>query len=159
MELLVVLRDLLLAVQKQLEAATTRLQSAAPPQPYGVGALTSQVLEREMLDWKRFKNRRQVASLTGLCPGVHASGGRSRTGPITKHGNRRLRTALIELSWRCLQFQPDYPPMAKWRPVLLNPKATGAAKKKAIVAVGRKLAIDLWRLNTGKATKQKLGLK
>lgn len=158
-ELLTVLRDLVLAVQKQLDAATTRLQGAATPQPCGVGALTSQVLEREILNWDRFKNRRQVGSLTGMCPGVRASGGKSRTGPITKHGNRRIRTALIELSWRCLRFQPDYPPVRKWRPVLLNSKATGAMKKKAIVAVGRKLAIDLWRVNTGRATKEKLGLK
>lgn len=158
-ELLTVLRDLLLAVQKQLESATTRLQSAATSQPCGVGALTSQMLEREILDWNRFKNRRQVGSLTGMCPGVHASGGRSRTGPITKHGNRRIRTALIELSWRCVLFQPEYPPIKKWRPLLLNSKATGAMKKKAIVAVGRRLAIDLWRINTGRSTSAKLGLR
>jgi len=159
LELLTVLHRLLLAVQEQLEAATQRLQSAASGQPCGVGALTSQILEREILDWRRFKNRRQVASLTGMCPGVHASGGRSRSGPITKHGNRRIRTALIELAWRSVRFQPEYPPLKKWRPVLLNSRATGAQKKKAIVAVGRKLAIDLWRINTGRSTAAKLGLK
>jgi transposase len=157
--LLEVMRNLLLAVQAQLEAATTRLQSAATPQVYGVGALTSQVLEREILDWHRFTNRRQVASMTGMCPGVHASGPRTRNGPITKHGNRRLRTALIELAWRCVRFQPEYPPLKKWRPVLLNPKAASGAKKKAIVAVGRRLAIDLWRLNTGRTTAANLGLR
>jgi transposase len=159
LELLTVTRDLLLAVQAQLDAATRRLKQAASDQPAGVGALTSQVLEREILDWRRFNNRRQVASLTGMCPGVRASGLKSRNGPITKHGNRRLRTALIELAWRCTRFQPDYPPLRKWRPVLLNPKAAGAAKNKAIVAVGRRLAIDLWRINTGRTTKEKLGLK
>ena len=102
-------------MERQLEAATTQLQEAASAQPSGVGALTSQVLEREILDWSRFNNRRQVASLTGMCPSVHASGERSRTGPITKHGNRRIRTALIELSWRCLRFQPEYPPLKKWQ--------------------------------------------
>lgn len=158
-ELLTVLRDLLLAMQKQLELATTRLQSSATPQVCGVGALTSQVLEREILDWNRFGNRRQVASLTGMCPGVHGSGNHIRTGSITKHGNRRIRTALIELAWRSLRFQPEYPPLKKWRPVLLSAKASGAAKKKAIVAVGRRLAIDLWRLNTGRTTAQKLGLR
>ena len=159
LELLAVMRNLVLAVQAQLEAATTRLQSAATPQVCGVGALTSQVLEREILDWRRFANRRQVASMTGMCPGVRASGLRTRNGPITKHGNRRLRTALIELAWRCVRFQPEYPPIKKWRPVLLGPKATGAAKKKAIVAVGRRLAIDLWRLNTGRTDAGKLGLR
>ena len=158
-DLLTVIRDLLLSVQTQLEAATARLENAATVQPRGVGALTSQVLEREILDWHRFKNRREVGSLTGLCPGVRSSGPKTRSGPITKHGNRRIRTALIELAWRCVRFQPDYPPLKKWKLVLLNPKATGAAKKKAIVAVGRRLAIDLWRINTGKSTLAQLGLK
>ena len=158
-ELLTVLRELLLAVQKQLEAATTRLQSAASEQPCGVGALTSQILEREILDWNRFTNRRQVASMTGMCPGVRSSGLKTYSGAITKHGNRRLRTALIELAWRCTRFQPDYPPLKKRREILLSKKATGAAKKKAIVAIGRHLAIDLWRIHTKRATAEKLGLK
>jgi transposase len=158
-ELLAVLRELLLAVQKQLAAATTRLQSAASAQPCGVGALTSQILEREILDWGRFNNRRQVASLTGMCPGVRASGAKTHHGAITKHGNRRLRTALIELAWRCTRCQPDYAPLKKRRDILLNRKATSAARKKAIVAVGRQLAIDLWRIHTGRTTAAKLGLR
>lgn len=158
-DLLTVIHDLLAAVQTQLEAATQGLEKAATGQPCGVGALTSQILEREILDWNRFKNRRQVASLTGMCPGVRSSGPKTRSGSITKHGNQRIRTALIELAWRCVRFQPEYPPLKKWQSVLINPKATGAAKKKAIVAVGRRLAIDLWRINTSKSTAAKLGLK
>jgi transposase len=159
LELLTVLRDLLLAVQTQLEAATARLQKAASTQPRGVGALTSQVLEREILCWDRFKNRRQVASLTGMCPGIRASGNTSHSGPITKHGNRRLRTALVELAWRWVRFQPDYKPVKSRLAVLSSPKSSSAAKKKAIVAVGRHVAIDLWRLNTGRTTADKLSLR
>jgi transposase len=158
LELLTTLRQLLLAVQAQLDASTKALEAAAKPQVRGVGALTSQVLEREIFDWHRFKNRREVASLTGMCPGVRASGTKTRSGPITKHGNRRIRTALIELAWRSLHFQPHYRPLQRWLPVLTNPQASPGAKKKAIVAVGRRLAIDLWRLNTGRTTPQKLGL-
>lgn len=158
-ELLSTLRGLLLAVEEKLEQATVRLQSQASAQPRGVGALTSQILEREILDWGRFKNRRQVASLTGMCPGVHASGERSRSGPITKHGNRRIRTALIELAWRSVRFQPDYPPLRKWKPLLLSRQSTGGQKKKAIVAIGRRLAIDLWRIHTGRSTAAQVGLK
>ena len=158
LELLQVLRDLLLAVQAKVEAATAGLEARATAQPRGFGALTSQVLEREVLSWERFTNRRQVASLTGMCPGVWASGNTLRTGPITKHGNRRLRTALVELAWRCVRFQPDYRPVKHWWPVLANPRASAAVRKKAIVAVGRHLAIDLWRLNTGRTTPAHLGL-
>jgi len=159
LELLTVIRDLLLAVQTQLEAATGRLEKAASTQPRGVGALTSQVLEREVLCWERFKNRRQVASLTGMCPGVRASGNTHHSGPITKHGNRRLRTALVELAWRWVRFQPDYKPVKRCWAVLSSSKSSGAAKKKAIVAVGRHVAIDLWRLNTGRTTTEKLSLR
>lgn len=158
-DLLTVIRDLLLAVQGQLDAATRRLESAAAVQPHGVGALTSQILEREILDWHRFGNRRQVASLTGMCPGVRASGNKIRSGGITKHGNRRLRTALIELAWRSVRYQPDYGPVRKRRSVLLSTQTSSAAKKKAIVAVGRRLVIDLWRINTGRTSADKLGLK
>jgi transposase len=158
LELLTVLRDLVLVVQEQLVLATARLERTATAQPYGVGALTSQILEREILRWDRFKNRRQVASLTGMCPGVWASGNTQQNGSITKHGNRRLRTALVELAWRCVRFQRDYKPVKRWWPVLASPKASGAAKKKAIVAVGRHLAIDLWRINTGRTTAEKLCL-
>jgi len=159
LELLTVIRDLLLAVQTQLEAATARLEKAASTQPRGVGALTSQVLEREILGWERFKNRRQVASLTGMCPGVRASGNTQHSGPITKHGNRRLRTALVELAWRWVRFQPDYKPVKRCWAVLSSSQSSGAAKKKAIVAVGRHVAIDLWRLNTGRTTTEKLSLR
>ena len=90
---------------------------------------------------------------------MRSSGPKTRSGPITKHGNQRIRTALIELAWRCVRFQLEYPTLKKWQSVLSNPKATGAAKKKAIVAVGRRLAIDLWRIHTSKSTAAKLGLK
>jgi transposase len=152
-ELLEVIRNLLVVVQQQLDAATTRLEQKATNQPRGVGALTSQILEREIICWDRFHNRRQVASLTGMCPSVYASGKSERTGSITKHGNRRIRSALIVLAWRWVRFQPDYKPIKQREALLLGGQGTGAAKKKAIVAVGRHIAIDLWRLNTGRTTK------
>jgi transposase len=157
--ILEVMRRLLLAVNDEAVVASRALQKAAKPQPVGVGGLSSQTLEREILDWNRFTNRRQVASLTGLCPGVRQSGNRSRHGSITRHGNRRIRTTLIEMAWRCRMFQPDYPPVRQRVGVLNNRKAAPGAKKKAIVAVARHLAVDLWRINTGRCTAQERGLR
>src|SRR5436305_392302 len=74
--------------------------SAAKPLPAGVGKLTAQMLEREICDWTRFKNRRQVASYTGLCPREDSTGPRRFQGAINKHGNRRLRPLLVECMWR-----------------------------------------------------------
>ncbi len=59
---------------------------------------------------------------------------------MTKHGNPRLRAALVELAWRLVRFQPNYKPIIKWKEVLRHgAAATGAARKKAIVAVARQL--------------------
>ena len=150
-------RELVLAADRLLEQITGDIERQAQPRAKGFGRLTSEVVRREVLDWNRFKNRRQVASLTGMCPGVRASGNRSINGPITKHGNPRLRRALIELAWRVVKYQPNYGPVVRWRRVL-DQRQNRGGRKKAIVAIGRKLAIDLWRLETGRCTAAALKL-
>lgn len=157
-ERLEVFRRLLAAITAELNIATAALEKAAPAvRPVGLGGLTSEVIEREVGDWSRFKNRRQVASYTGLCGGISSSGNTRQLLPITKHGNARLRTALIELAWRLVLWQRDCKLMKRWWPVLGNPKATKGAKKKAIVAVARQMAVDLWRWRTGKVKPEELG--
>jgi len=154
---LAVTRTLAQAAHEQVEALTAQLEAAAPSRrPRGLGGLTREVLHREMGDWSRCRNRRQIASLTGLCPGVYSTNQRTRMGSITKHGNPRLRHALVELAWRVVKWQPQYPPVARWRRLLLDHRAPKAAKKKAIVAIARRLAIDLWRLETGRCRAEQL---
>ncbi len=133
--------------------------AAAPDQPRGLGKMTSVVLDREIGDWNRFHNRRQIASYTGLCPGEYSSGNSRLQRCVTKHGNPRLRAALVELAWRMVRFQPNYKAVRKWRAILAKGAlSTGAARKKAIVAVARQLAVDLWRVRTGRCKPQALGL-
>lgn len=153
-------RPALLALHAQILELTAELEAAAPPElPQGFGKLTHEVTTREVCNWSRFHNRRQVSSYTGLCPGEYSSGGKRVPGSVTKHGNPRLRAALVELAWRLVRFQPQYPPVRKRLPLLVKgAKATGAARKKAIVAVARQLAVDLWRLHTGRCTAEQLGL-
>ena len=153
-------RPALLAFEERIAALTAQLEAAAPAQiPRGIGKLTSVILSREVCDWNRFANRRQVASYTGLCPGEHSSGGKRVLGSVTKRGNPRLRSALVELAWRLVRFQPQYPPVAKRLHLLASgARATGAQRKKAIVAVARQLAVDLWRIHTGRCTAAQLGL-
>ena len=146
-----VFRRVLAVLSTELESLTGEVEAAAPAaRPKGLGGLTYEVIQREIGDWKRFENRRQVGSYTGLCGGISSSGASHRLLPITKHGNVRLRTALIELAWRLVLWQRDCKLVKKWWPVLGNPKATRAKRKKAIVAMARQLAIDLWRWQTGK---------
>lgn len=80
---LALMRTVLTTVDAQEKARRKTLEAAAPKLlPKAVGALTWVLIAREICDWTRFKNRRQVSSYTGLCPGVHQSGGRKRDGGI-----------------------------------------------------------------------------
>ena len=159
LERLTVYRPLLEVLDAQIATLTAQLEVAAPASlPSGLGKLTTTVISREVCNWHRFHNRRQVSSYTGLCPGEYSSGAKRVPGAVTKHGNPRLRAALVELAWRMVRFQPQYPPVGK-RLAVLAPRsqATGAARKKAIVAVARQLAVDLWRLHTHQCSAQQLG--
>jgi len=124
---------------------------------FGIGELSMARINAEIMDWNRFGNRRQVASLTGLCPGVVGTCGRFVNLSVNKCGNRRLRSVLVELAWLLPRYQPKYVPLLRWKAVLSA--SHRSAKKKAIVALARRLAVDLWRIHTGRTTPEKLGLK
>ena len=143
-------------LDRRERALRAQLEAAAPKDlPRGVGALTWVILAREICDWARFRNRRQVASYTGLCPGVHQSDGRGREGSINRCGNRAVRTALVELVWRLARWQPDYKPV---RALVDRAALSPRQRRKHAVAAARRLAIDLWRLATHQTTPEKLGL-
>lgn len=150
-----IMRCVLLELDRQEKARREEIEKHAPADlPKAVGALSWVQLGREICAWERFKNRRQVASYTGLCPGVHQTGATCRSGSINRHGNPRVRHLLIEMVWRLMRWQPDYPPVRK----LLESDARGAQRRKLVVAVARRLAIDLWRLATKQTTAQELHL-
>jgi transposase len=153
-------QPVLLALEHKIQLLTVQLQGSADlNQPRGFGALTSVMIDREVGNWYRFSNRRKVGSYTGLCPGEQSSGNTRLQTCVTKHGNPRLRAALVEAAWRLVRFQPNYRAVVKWRKILAKGAlATGAARKKAIVAVARQLAVDLWRIRTGRCTAAQLGL-
>jgi transposase len=153
-------RPALLTLQKEIDALSAQLQAAAPGDvPLGIGKLSTVVITREICSWERFRNRRAISCYTGLCPSEHTSGTKRVPGSVTKHGNPRLRAALVECAWRMVRFQPNYPPVKKRLAILAKgARATGAQRKKAIVAVARHLAVDLWRIHTGRNTTQQLGL-
>ena len=152
------LQRLIESVDREVRALTVQIGAAAPKQlPKGMGALTHEVIEREIKDWNHFQNRRQVGSYAGLTGGVSSSGERRADLSLTKAGNRRLSVSLIECAWRMVFQQPGYWLVQKWAKVLLNPKAHARRRKQVIVAFARQLLIDLWKWKTGKVTPEKLG--
>ncbi len=158
------LKELLVLLEEQIKKLTLQItektagEAEAMKRPKGLGALTARIIDNEVLDWQRFNNRRQVSSYTGLCPSEHSSGGSRRQGSINKHGNPRLRHALVEAVWRLLRYQPGWKRLEKVLEKLTQGAGQrGPHKKKIVVALARELAVDLWRLNTGRATLASLG--
>jgi len=161
-ELLEPWQKVLEVLGRQLKEATAReeRQAATEKIPLGVGALTASVLDSEFVDYERFNNRDAVSSFTGLCPGEASSGGKRRQGSVTKQGNPAIRHFLQEAIWRMFNFQPDYKPIKAWRErIEREGKLSPARKKKMAVAIARRFAVDWWRIRTGRADPEELGLK
>jgi transposase len=98
--------------------------------------------------YRTFNNRRQVGSFVGLVGCPYDSGETRREQGISKAGNRRARTTLIEAAWLWTRFQPDSA-LSQWFRRRVGDQK-GRIKRIAIVAVARKLAVALWRyLETG----------
>ena len=108
-----------------------------------IGPKGAWVLVKEVFGWRRFANRREVAGCLGLTPTPYDSGDRQIEQGISKAGNNRARTMLVELAWRWLRLQPDSL-LTQWfnRRFAANGKRM---RRVGIVALARRLAIALWR--------------
>lgn len=149
-------RGKLLALDAQQAKVRERIEALAPQElPKGLGAYSAVALECEMKGIAHFDNARAVSSYTGLCPGIRSSDGRGKEGSINRCGNAAVRWNLVESMWRFALWQPDYEPARQLRLALVKSKR---AKKRLVVKAARHLAIDLWRLQSGRTTAQALGL-
>ena len=134
---------------------------AGPPeqQPYGLGDLTATMLDGEVMQWDRFKNRKQAGSFVGCSPSEHSTGEGQVLGNIDRQGNRRIRSALVEAIWRMLRWNPQWRGFTNFGEILRDKKGSSVRKKKACIACVRLLFIDIWRLKTGRTTLEAIGLK
>ena len=113
----------------------------------GLGPSLSSTLTREVY-YRRFANRRQVASYIGIAPSAYDSGDGHRSQGISKAGNRLARVAMVEAAWLWLRHQPDSALSLWFHDRTQGQK--GRIRRIMIVALARKLAIALWRyLETG----------
>jgi transposase len=113
----------------------------------GIGPALSSTLTREVY-YRRFANRRQVASYIGIAPSAYDSGDGHRSQGISKAGNRLARVAMVEAAWLWLMHQPDSA-LSLWFHHRTQGQK-GRIRRVMIVALARKLAIALWRyLETG----------
>ncbi|MEO6593150.1 MAG: IS110 family transposase [Planctomycetota bacterium] len=111
----------------------------------GIGPVISVAFVLSVEDPKRFASSRQVGSWLGLCPRSHSSGDSSPQLRISKAGDSRMRRLLTQGAQRILgPFGKD----CDLRRFGLQIAARGgkSAKKRAIVAVARKLAVLMHKL-------------
>jgi transposase len=124
------------------ESPAAHRKAAKLTQLRGIGDVGSLVLSMEFFGWREFSNRKEVAALAGLTGTPHQSGGPGRDQGISKAGNPRIRRLMVELAWLWLRWQPDSR-TTRWFHEHVG-KAGSRSKRKAIVAVARKLLIELW---------------
>ncbi|MCJ7685841.1 MAG: IS110 family transposase [Desulfobacteraceae bacterium] len=110
---------------------------------YGIGVTSSWDFVMEMFGWREFRNRREVGAFAGLTPTPYDSGGSKREQGISKAGRGRIRALNIQIAWGWLRFQPQSK-LSQWYQERF---AGGGSRMRriGIVAVARKLLIDLWR--------------
>jgi transposase len=107
----------------------------------GVGRKTAEVIATHLDQPTRFKSARHVSSYAGLVPRRWQSGQMDHSGRVTKRGSRLLRSALVEAAWVMLRYND-------WARTLFLRICQGqkSRRKKAIVAIGRKLLVRCWAM-------------
>ena len=110
----------------------------------GIGERSSWVFVMEFFGWRQFSNRGEVGAAGGLTPTPYASGAMNRELGISKGGNRRVRSLAVEIAWCWMRYQPRSK-LTRW---YQKRYADGGKRLRriGIVAVARRLLIDLWRL-------------
>jgi len=109
----------------------------------GVAMTSSWVFVMEFFGWRQFRNRREVGSALGMAPTPYQSGDSAREQGISRAGNRRVRTMAVEIAWSWLRYQPQSQ-LSRW---YQNRFASAGQRMRriGIVAMARRLMVDLWR--------------
>jgi transposase len=114
----------------------------------GIGVNSAWLYVMEFFAWRGFHNRREVGSLAGLTPTPYQSGESSKERGISKVGNRPVRGMAIEIAWAWLRFQPESA-LSLWYNRRFA-EGSSRVRRIGIVALARKLLIELWKyLETG----------
>lgn len=115
--------------QAEIEKEMDGIYQSVP----GIGLISARILANELGDMGHFKNERQLFSYLGFTPSEHSSGEHVRQGHITKQGKPILRKILVQAAWTAIRHDPELN-------LIFERIASRAGKKRAIVAVARRLA-------------------
>ena len=107
----------------------------------GFGVITAMTVLAAIGEIQRFESARNLASYSGLTPGLEQSGTKYREKGITKEGRKELRWALVEVAQRAVKSDPVW----KHRFQELQKRMH---RNQAIVAVARRLLELVWYVLT-----------
>jgi transposase len=105
----------------------------------GIGTLIAIEILVELQNMERFSSAQKLASYTGLTPSEYSSGQSVQQGRITRCGNKRVRTCLVEASWILIHREPAM----RQKYLLLKNRKGG---KRAIIAIARMLILRIRRI-------------
>jgi transposase len=106
----------------------------------GVARIAAAMFLLELPNQSRFAGPEQVANFVGLAPTVRQSGDSSHSCRLVSHGQKQLRSVLVNASWKWLQYDPQAKKLYE------RMKQNTGMWQKAICAVARKLVIIMWTL-------------
>ena len=129
-------------VEASITSATTK--AAKLMRLKAVGLQSSWMLSHECFGWRTFANRKAVGSFAGLTGTPYDSGQSRREQGISKAGNARVRSGMIELAWLWVRYQPESQ-LTQWFMDRYVENGTSRSKRKGIVALARKLLVALWK--------------
>jgi len=107
----------------------------------GIGIITATHALARLGDWRQITDVRQIAGFLGLVSSEHSTGEKENRGEITRIGDKRLRSKLIQCAWIAIRKDPEL--RAFYRRVYARQPKKLAARK-AIVAVARKLTTRMY---------------
>jgi transposase len=142
--------------QVEARAEEAYPETTAMRQISGVGPLTSLCYALVVEDPKRFPKRRSVGAYVGLVPDLDDSGEYESQLGISKAGNELLRRYLVQAAQYILgPFGPDTD-LRRWGLEMIGDSKSKKLKRRAVVAVARKLSVLMLRLWVTRETYQPL---
>lgn len=145
--------ELLSALNREISSADERIEALGRNDPVvtrlmtapGIGPVTALSFVASLDEVTRFRGAHQVESYLGLVPSEYSSGDRKHRGRITKRGNARMRSLLVEAGWRILRSRKsESAHLRAWAMQI----AARRGKRIAVVALARRLAgilYAMWR--------------
>jgi len=109
----------------------------------GIGPVTATAVVATVGDANLFRNGRELAAWVGLVPKQSSSGGKTRLGRITKHGDSYLRTLFVQGAMTVIRHVGEKSdPRSQWIRNLVSRRGV----QKTAVALAAKMARTAWAL-------------